>query len=52
MKLTATQIQANCEFRANLWKEFVASYQLVIVAGPEAFSRYCERFREHWKAGK
>jgi predicted secreted acid phosphatase len=51
MKLTARQIQANCEFRTNLWKEFVTNYQTVILAGPEAFSRYCERFRERWVAG-
>jgi hypothetical protein len=48
MKFTARQIQASSEFRANLWKEFVANYQAMIAAGPEAFSKYCEAFRQRW----
>jgi len=52
VKFTPKQIQLNCELRASLWKQFVANYQLVLAAGPEAFSRYCEKFRERWVAAK
>ena len=48
MNSTPTQIQ----FRAELWKKFVASYQSVLGTAPETFSAYCERFRERWIAGR
>jgi hypothetical protein len=52
MKLTVEQIQAKCNFRADLWKEFVANYQAVLATAPETFSSHCETFRERWMAGK
>jgi hypothetical protein len=53
MKLTLEekQIRAKCEFRASLWKEFVAN-QVVLATAPETFSGYCERFRERWVAAQ
>ena len=39
-------------FRAQLWREFVAGYQLVLTTAPETFSDYCAKFRERWIAGK
>jgi hypothetical protein len=38
-------------FRANLWKEFVQNYQVVLAVEPERFSDYCSEFRERWIAG-
>ncbi len=38
--------------RAELWKKFVAQYQVVLAAAPETFSDYCAKFRERWIAGK
>jgi hypothetical protein len=47
MNQTAQQIAA----RAQLWKDFVAGYQVILVTTPEAFAAYCAHFREHWIAG-
>jgi hypothetical protein len=49
---TPKQIQADCKFRADLWKEFIANYQVVLARGPESFSKYCEKFRERWIAAR
>ena len=45
------QTLAACAFRAKLWREFVANYQLVMSTVPETFSSYCEKFRERWVSG-
>jgi len=37
-------------FRAQLWREFVAGYQVVLAKAPETFSDYCAEFRERWIA--
>jgi hypothetical protein len=39
-------------FRAELWREFVAKYQVVLVTAPESFSDYCAKFRARWIAGR
>ena len=39
-------------FRAKLWRNFVAGYQVVLITAPENFSDYCTKFRERWIAGK
>jgi hypothetical protein len=39
-------------FRAELWRKFVAEYQVVLATHPECFSGYCAKFRELWVAGK
>jgi hypothetical protein len=44
--------QQSVTFRAELWKEFVAGYQIVLATAPETFSNYCAKFRERWIAGK
>jgi len=48
MNATPEQVQ----FRAELWRDFVAGYQVVLISAPEAFSTYCTKFRERWIAGK
>jgi hypothetical protein len=48
MKRTAEQIQAGCAVRAKLWQEYVASYQRVLAASPEAFSAFSAEFRERY----
>ncbi len=45
------QSQAQITFRARLWSEFVAHYQVVLISAPETFSAYCEKFRERWIRG-
>jgi hypothetical protein len=45
------QIQANCAFRAQLWREFLASYQSVLEHSPEKFSDFCAAFRERFVQG-
>ncbi len=45
------QSQAQITFRARLWSEFVANYQVVLISAPETFSAYCEKFRERWVRG-
>lgn len=47
MNSTPAQVQ----FRSKLWKEFVATYQVVMATEPERFSEYCSEFRERWIAG-
>jgi hypothetical protein len=39
-------------FRAQLWREFLAEYQVVLATAPETFSDYCTKFRERWIAGR
>ena len=39
-------------FRAQLWREFVAGYQVVLATAPETFSDYCGKFRARWIAGR
>jgi hypothetical protein len=39
-------------FRANLWKEFVQNYQVVMATEPDKFPNYCAEFRERWIAGR
>jgi hypothetical protein len=51
MKLAPRQTQAQYNFRAQLGREFVAHYQIVLATAPEAFARYCETFRSKWLAG-
>jgi hypothetical protein len=51
MKFTPKQNQAKYSFRAQLWKDFAAHYQIVLATSPEAFSSYCEAFRTKWVAG-
>jgi BarA-like signal transduction histidine kinase len=46
------QTPAQIEFRKELWREFVASYQVVLISAPETFSDYCAKFRERWIAGR
>lgn len=48
MNSTHAQIQ----FRAELWRDFVASYQVVLISAPEKFSEYCAKFRERWIGGR
>lgn len=48
MNVTREQI----EFRAQLWREFVAGYQVVFSQAPEKFAGYCAKFRERWIAGE
>ena len=48
MNSTPAQIQ----FRAELWRDFVAGYQVVLISGTEKFSDYCAKFRERWIAGR
>jgi hypothetical protein len=48
MNSTLEQIQ----FRAELWRDFVASYQVVLISAPEKFSDHCEAFRKRWIAGR
>jgi hypothetical protein len=40
------------QFRTALWRDFVASYQVVLISAPEKFSDYCEAFRKRWIMGK
>jgi len=40
------------QFRAQLWREFVAKYQVVLATAPETFSDFCAKFRERWIAGR
>jgi hypothetical protein len=39
-------------FRAELWRKFIAGYQVVLATNPESFSDYCAKFRERWVAGE
>ena len=50
MKITAEQNQDKYSYRANLWKDFKAEYQMVLVNDPAGFSDYCAQFRELWLA--
>lgn len=43
---------AQVTFRSELWKSFVAGYQVVLISAPDTFADYCAKFRERWKAGK
>jgi len=52
VKPTPEQNLTTYNFRAKLWKEFIASYQAVLATSPEAFSKYCEKFRERWLAAQ
>jgi hypothetical protein len=52
MKLTPEPSQATYDFRARLWKEFVANYQVVHATPPDKFPDYCAKFRERWIAGE
>jgi hypothetical protein len=52
VKKTAKAIQAENEFRASLWKEFVRTYQTVLACSPDTFSEYCRKFRERWVTAK
>lgn len=47
----ANQTQAQLTYRARLWSEFVAHYQVVLISAPETFSEYCAKFRERWVRG-
>jgi hypothetical protein len=47
----ADRIQETCEARAELWKEFVAEYQRVLIMEPERFSEYCEKWRMRFLVG-
>ena len=51
LKQSSEQIQANCEFRARLWREFVASYQSVLQRSYEEFSEHCSDFRVRFMEG-
>lgn len=42
------QTLAACTARAQLWRDFVSSYQGVLITAPETFSAYCEKFRASW----
>ena len=42
------RIGQQCEQRAKLWKEHVASYQKVLDETPEAFSVFSAEFRERF----
>ena len=52
MKAHSEIAHNQCKFRADLWREFVAHYQLVLAVSPEAFSNYCAEFRKRWVTGK
>jgi hypothetical protein len=52
MEAAMNQTPEQIAFRAKLWNEFIAHYQTVLVASPEKFSAYCEKFRERWVNGK
>jgi hypothetical protein len=42
------RIRQQCEARAQLWKEYVASYQKVLQESPETFSAFSAEFRERY----
>jgi predicted component of type VI protein secretion system len=42
------RIRQQCEKRAKLWQEYVASYQKVLQESPETFSAFCSEFRERY----
>jgi hypothetical protein len=42
------KIRQMCETRAQLWREYVATYQKVLQESPEAFSAFCAEFRERY----
>jgi hypothetical protein len=44
----AEQIRRQSEARAQLWKEYVASYQKALQESPEAFSAFSAEFRERY----
>jgi predicted component of type VI protein secretion system len=44
----AEQIRQQCEKRAKLWQEYVATYQKVLQESPEAFSAFSAEFRERY----
>jgi len=50
-KVRHEQIQANCVFRAQLWREFLASYESVLDRSPEGFSEFCADFRKRFVRG-
>lgn len=45
------QTAAQIAFRAELWKQFIAAYQVILISAPETFADYCAKFRERWIAG-
>jgi len=51
VKPTTDRLNSECKFRADLWKAFVANYQVALAASTETFARYCEEFRKRWFAG-
>jgi hypothetical protein len=51
MSLGQKQILKQSHYRAQLWREFMRSYQLVLATAPETFSGYCEAFRARWIRG-
>lgn len=48
MNQTTEQVQ----FRAKLWAEFVAGYQVALITDPDGFANYCAEFRKRWTAGR
>jgi len=46
------EIQGDCTFRAELWRQFVATYQDVLEDAPESFSQFCSDFREQYLRGQ
>jgi hypothetical protein len=52
MKDKKNQASEQAILRAKLWREFVASYQVVLEKSPETFTVFCEKFREMWIAGR
>jgi len=50
MSKAEQRIQQAVERRAELWREFVANYQVVLITNPDGFSDYCAKFREKWLA--
>jgi hypothetical protein len=44
----AEQIRRQSEARAQLWKEYVATYQKVLADSPETFSAFSAEFRERY----
>ena len=44
-------VQANCQFRAKLWREFLRDYVRQLDESPETFSEYCAEFRKRFLRG-